>query len=297
MSTKEQFYVVIKDEETRKKALQVLIKHDQNSENFEDFKEFPFLKFVSNENIWLTSDFTDYGTTELSVERLDEILSQSKSEKENGWYKHTNGQYKNWLVYYDFKNNVRYGFNVNGYWFQDNGTDYKASLELATEKEVSSALIEEAINRGFKKGLPIISPDGIDYGFDIKDEVLLFSFETNTLFVKEDGVNLFHDGNWAKIKEVNHEPSTEQIVKKVKFSEFPKSPRIVEKSILQEEVFNPQPHYDNSKGSLYKIGTERNWNPYLFDVVKRLERGGKKDPLKQEIEKSIDVLKIWLNEL
>lgn len=37
----------------------------------------------------------------------------------------------------------------------------------------------------------------------------------------------------------------------------------------------------------------------MIDIlnVKRLERGGKKDPLKQEIEKSIDVLKIWLNEL
>lgn len=65
----------------------------------------------------------------------------------------------------------------------------------------------------------------------------------------------------------------------------------------QEKVFNSQSHYDNSKGSLYKVGLEREWNPYLFDVVKRLERGGKKDPLKQEIEKSIDVLKIWLNEL
>lgn len=65
----------------------------------------------------------------------------------------------------------------------------------------------------------------------------------------------------------------------------------------ENEVFNPQPHYDNTKGSLYKVGSERKWNPYLFDVVKRLERGGKKDPLKQEIEKSIDVLKIWLSEI
>lgn len=65
----------------------------------------------------------------------------------------------------------------------------------------------------------------------------------------------------------------------------------------ENKVFNPQPHYDNTKGSLYKVGSERNWNPYLFDVVKRLERGGKKDPLKQEIEKSIDVLKIWLSEI
>ena len=65
----------------------------------------------------------------------------------------------------------------------------------------------------------------------------------------------------------------------------------------KDKVFNPQPYYDNTKGSIYKVGNERKWNPYLFDVVKRLERGGKKDPLKQEIEKSIDVLKIWLSEI
>lgn len=65
----------------------------------------------------------------------------------------------------------------------------------------------------------------------------------------------------------------------------------------QKTTFNPQPHYNNDKGSLYKIAAERNWNAYVFDIVKRLERGGKKDPLRQEIEKSIDVLKIWLNEL
>lgn len=55
-------------------------------------------------------------------------------------------------------------------------------------------------------------------------------------------------------------------------------------------------YYDNSKGSLYKVATERGWNPYLFDIVKRCERGGKKDPLRQEIEKSIFVLQLWLEE-
>ncbi len=63
------------------------------------------------------------------------------------------------------------------------------------------------------------------------------------------------------------------------------------------EVPTTPPYYDNTKGSLYKVAQDRNWNAYLFDVVKRLERGGKKDPLKQEIEKSIAVLQIWLNEL
>lgn len=57
------------------------------------------------------------------------------------------------------------------------------------------------------------------------------------------------------------------------------------------------PYYDNSKGSLYHIAEQRGWGVRLFDLVKRLERGGKKDPLKQELEKSIGVLQLWLKEL
>jgi len=56
-------------------------------------------------------------------------------------------------------------------------------------------------------------------------------------------------------------------------------------------------YYNNSNGSLYKIADQRGWSPYVFDVVKRLDRGGKKDPLRQEIEKSIGVLQLWLKEL
>jgi len=56
-------------------------------------------------------------------------------------------------------------------------------------------------------------------------------------------------------------------------------------------------YYNNDNGSLYKIAKQRGWSPYAFDVVKRLDRGGKKDPLRQEIEKSIGVLQLWLKEL
>lgn len=79
---------------------------------------------------------------------------------------------------------------------------------------------------------------------------------------------------------------------------------VTEQPIEEEEIsknckgiYNPQAHYDNSKGSLYKIASERGWNSYIFDIVKRLERGGKKDPLEQEINKSIDVLKVWLQDV
>jgi hypothetical protein len=72
---------------------------------------------------------------------------------------------------------------------------------------------------------------------------------------------------------------------------------ISERSAQESEKITTPPYYDNTKGSLYKVATDRGWNFYLSDVVKRLERGGKKDPLKQEIEKSIAVLQLWLTEI
>jgi hypothetical protein len=56
-------------------------------------------------------------------------------------------------------------------------------------------------------------------------------------------------------------------------------------------------YYDNTEGSLYIVAHLRGWSPYLFDVVKRLWRGGAKDPYKQELEKSIVVLQLWLSEM
>ena len=55
-------------------------------------------------------------------------------------------------------------------------------------------------------------------------------------------------------------------------------------------------HYDNTNGSLYKIAKERNWNAYVFDVVKRLDRAEKKGEFISDIEKSIKVLELYLNE-
>ena len=55
-------------------------------------------------------------------------------------------------------------------------------------------------------------------------------------------------------------------------------------------------HYDNSKGSLYKIAEERGWNPYLFDIVKRLERAEKKGQFDEDLEKSIFLINLYKQE-
>ncbi|WP_285011248.1 hypothetical protein [Pedobacter faecalis] len=55
-------------------------------------------------------------------------------------------------------------------------------------------------------------------------------------------------------------------------------------------------YYDNSKGSLYKVAQDRGWNSYQFDAVKRIDRALKKGQFKQDIEKTIALLKLWLEE-
>jgi len=61
------------------------------------------------------------------------------------------------------------------------------------------------------------------------------------------------------------------------------------------EIKTPK-HYDNSNGTLYKVAKERNWNPYLFDIVKRLERADKKGEFETDLKKSIAVIQLWLEE-
>ena len=55
-------------------------------------------------------------------------------------------------------------------------------------------------------------------------------------------------------------------------------------------------HYNNDKGTLYKIAEERGWNSYLFDIVKRLERSEKKGEFESDLNKSKVVIDLWLKE-
>lgn len=62
------------------------------------------------------------------------------------------------------------------------------------------------------------------------------------------------------------------------------------------EKINTPSHYDNSKGTLYKVALERGWNAYLFDIVKRLERAEKKGVFDEDLDKSIAVIQLWKKE-
>lgn len=65
---------------------------------------------------------------------------------------------------------------------------------------------------------------------------------------------------------------------------------------LVEDQLNTPKHYDNTKGTLYKVADERGWNSYVFDAVKRLERAEKKGEFDSDIDKTINLLLLYKKE-
>lgn len=63
-----------------------------------------------------------------------------------------------------------------------------------------------------------------------------------------------------------------------------------------KDDLNTPNYYDNTNGSLYKVAQQRGWNSYLFDIVKRLERAEKKGEFDKDLEKTINLIKLYRNE-
>jgi len=56
------------------------------------------------------------------------------------------------------------------------------------------------------------------------------------------------------------------------------------------------PHYDNSNGSLYLFAEQHKLNAYEFDLIKRIVRCRKKGQFKEDLEKTIRVIELYLKE-
>lgn len=56
------------------------------------------------------------------------------------------------------------------------------------------------------------------------------------------------------------------------------------------------PHYDNSNGSLYLIGSKLGLNSWEQDIFKRVVRCRKKGQFKEDLEKTIRVIELYLKE-
>jgi hypothetical protein len=100
--------------------------------------------------------------------------------------------------------------------------------------------------------------------------------------------------NYYVVKCKNNDPTLRDLIGEKSVKKDPQNlAQLIER---KNEKLNIPSHYNNDNGSLYKVAKERGWNPYLFDVVKRLERSNKKGEFETDLKKSIVVIELWLKE-
>ena len=56
-------------------------------------------------------------------------------------------------------------------------------------------------------------------------------------------------------------------------------------------------HYNNTNGSLYLFANQHELNAYEFDIIKRIARCRKKGQFKEDLEKTIRVIELYLKEM
>jgi len=68
---------------------------------------------------------------------------------------------------------------------------------------------------------------------------------------------------------------------------------------LREEAKNAAQkdiHYDNSNGSLYLFAEQQGLNAWEFDIIKRVVRCREKGQFKEDLEKTMRVIELYLKE-
>lgn len=64
----------------------------------------------------------------------------------------------------------------------------------------------------------------------------------------------------------------------------------------QKQEFAKDSHYNNENGSLYLFAQQHELNAYEFDIIKRIVRCRKKGQFRDDLEKSIRVIELYLKE-
>ena len=128
-----------------------------------------------------------------------------------GWVKTNSRGNKKYLVF--FKEGIlQYGFDGNGTWFDYGEYKAKVSEDLfkATNEEVFEALKNEAVRRGFVKGVYFKSPvSGDNYKFTN----IYFTEATDMAWSKNGGV-IFDNGKWATIISTITKSEAEKLLNK-----------------------------------------------------------------------------------
>lgn len=157
---------------------------------------------------------------ELLQDQMTDLRNQIDGDEkefkfEAGWYKHTDNQHSNWIIYTDKDDNY-YGIGEDGRWTDGKGMIGYIGMhcEKTIKKEVETALKKEATKRGFKEGVCFNSLDNHNswghiggFKLELKDyRLLLWAnkwYDPNSDY-KDDSkgnITIFENGKWAEIIE------------------------------------------------------------------------------------------------
>jgi len=143
--------------------------------------------------------------------KLDPNFCDEKLEA-GKWYKHK--YFKNTIIHK--VDNLGYGL-WNGVW--DNNWLIKSvsNWTLATEKEVETALINEAKRRGLKQVNFKCLIDGIVWEFD-SEQGFKYNQDTNNMYI--DAAVAFDNGKWAEIIQTITKAEAEKLLNKIIIFKF-----------------------------------------------------------------------------
>lgn len=249
---------------------------------------------------------------EKHVYDLSELTSEERKELLN----YLAQNFNNWVSSKEFhENHCLYFDDYGNTWFQGELVSTHNAKELFYTFENIQVdcrvLTEEHINR-MKE---VVIQEGYTLwnhkiAFELNNEVCYFVknetdndfllsifSENKTTITYEKFMELFgsEESNFKKLVDVLNEELTEEAYKETEYevkyiAEKPKQYQI------GIDTFNPQPHYNNENGSLYKIATDLGLNHWEFDIFKRLVRCRKKNQFKEDLQKIKDTIDIYLNE-
>lgn len=152
-----------------------------------------------------TSDEIKEGYTEISFSDFERLVLKKEESKDievGKWYKEKSSKFLFFISKIDENKALGYGFSSIGYWFNDYSllSRIESDCHLATNQEVEEVLKNEAVKRGFKKGINIKTPNGTEGS--CKNGVLRYDKILNYLFIDE--YACFVEGKWAEIVQENN---------------------------------------------------------------------------------------------
>lgn len=123
------------------------------------------------------------------------------------WYKDI--EMFNIFTFLETKESGRYGFDSHGFYkTHDKNTGMNVERwKEATEQEVFEALKNEAVKRGFKEDVYILSPKN-KHKYKIIENIFYYGLENNILSIG--GYNIFNNGIWAEILETISKKEAEE---------------------------------------------------------------------------------------